>query len=95
MNWSFSYEPAVWIGVGDALIVLAITFGAPITAEQKGAADAVLAALAAVLIRSQVTPVAKIGAPPDLPEPAAVLVMQPDPIAPVATPPHVPEPPAH
>lgn len=63
MNWSFSQEPAVWIGIADAIIVLAITFGVPIDAEQKGAIDALLAAVSAVLIRSQVTPVVAPPAP--------------------------------
>lgn len=53
-------EPAAWIGLCDAVLVLAVTFGVPITPEQKGAVDALLAALAAVLIRSQVTPTAKL-----------------------------------
>jgi uncharacterized membrane protein len=56
MNLAFSREPALWIAIIDAVLVLAVTFGAPLTAEQKGAIDAVLAAVAGVLIRSQVSP---------------------------------------
>lgn len=65
---SFSEEPAVWIaGVGaivEALVVLLITFGVPITGEQKGAINAlvtvILTLVTGVLIRSQVTPVAQL-----------------------------------
>lgn len=59
-----SHEPALWIAVIDAVLVLAVTFGLPLTAEQHGAIDAVLAAVAGVAIRSLVVPVAKINAPP-------------------------------
>jgi hypothetical protein len=62
-----SHEPAVWIGLIDALLVVGVTFGLQITPEQKGAVDAVLAAVAAIVIRSQVTPNGKL--PP--PAPAA------------------------
>jgi hypothetical protein len=55
-----SWEPALWIAVVDALLVLGVTFGLPITPEQKGAIDAALAAIAGVMIRTQVTPVAKL-----------------------------------
>jgi hypothetical protein len=76
MNFGFSDEPAVWISVVDALIILAVTFGLPITPEQKGAIDAVLAAAAGVLIRSQVTPVAKIAPSLPLPAPGAPLTAE-------------------
>ena len=56
MNLSFSREPAVYIAVVNALLVLGVTFGLPLTSEQKGAIDAVLAAVAGVIIRTQVTP---------------------------------------
>lgn len=59
---TFSAEPAVWIGIIDAVIMLAVTFGLPLTSEQKGAIDALLAVLASVVIRSQVVPVAKVAA---------------------------------
>ena len=58
MNIGFNREPAMWIALGDAVVILAITLGAPITNEQKAAADAVLTAIAGVLIRSQVSPAA-------------------------------------
>lgn len=53
---TFSREPALYIALVDTLLVLAVTFGLPLTPEQKGAIDAVLAALAGLLIRSQVSP---------------------------------------
>lgn len=56
-QFTFSTEPAVWISVANALLLLAVTFGVPLSAEQKGAIDALLAVLAGVLIRSQVAPV--------------------------------------
>jgi hypothetical protein len=62
MNLSFSQEPALWVAIADALVILAITFGVPITPEQKGAIDALLTCVAGVLIRSQVTPTAKVAA---------------------------------
>ena len=59
----FANEPAVVIALVDAVLVLAITFGVPISGEQKVAIDGVLAAALAVaaglVTRSQVTPVAK------------------------------------
>ena len=57
LDLSFSREPALWIALINAVLILAVTFGLPLAPEQKGAIDAVLAAVAGVLIRSQVTPV--------------------------------------
>jgi hypothetical protein len=57
-----SHEPVVWIGLVDALIIVAVTFGVPITPEQKTAVDGVLAALGLLITRSQVTPNAKVAA---------------------------------
>ena len=57
-------EPAAVIAVIDAAIVLAVTFGAPITDPQKAALDAVLVALGGLWTRSQVTPTAKLPKPP-------------------------------
>ena len=59
-----SHEPVVWIGFIDALIILAVTFGVPISDEQKTAIDAVLGAVGLLLTRSQVTPNAKVAAVP-------------------------------
>ncbi len=58
-NWITS-EPALWIALVDAVLVVAVTFGLPLTDAEKSAIDAVLVALAGVVIRSQVVPVAKI-----------------------------------
>lgn len=55
-----SHEPVVWIGLVDAAIILAITFGAPISHEQVLGVDGFLAALGLILTRSQVTPNAKV-----------------------------------
>jgi hypothetical protein len=68
----FRSEPAVAItaisGLVDAVLLLLVTFGVPISGPQKAAVDGVLAALMAVLavltgmlVRSQVTPVVKPG----------------------------------
>lgn len=62
-NLSLSMEPALWIALIDALLVLGVTFGLPITPEQKGALDAALAAVAGVLIRSRVSPIRKVRHP--------------------------------
>lgn len=59
-------EPALVVGVIDAAIILAVTFGVPISADQKTAIDGVLAAVLAILgatvTRSLVTPVAALPA---------------------------------
>ena len=60
MDLSFSSEPAVWIAVIDAVLILAVSFGLPLTGEQKGLIDALLTAVAGVAIRSQVVPVKKV-----------------------------------
>jgi hypothetical protein len=68
----FRSEPALVItavtGLVDAVLLLLVTFGIPITAPQKAAVDGVLAAVmtllavvAGVLVRSQVTPVKPAG----------------------------------
>ncbi len=63
----FRNEPTVVIGalggLVDALVLLAVQLGLPVTTGQKQAIDAVVLALGALvtlfLIRSQVTPIAK------------------------------------
>lgn len=55
-----SHEPAVWVGIANAMVVLVIAFGVPITMEQKGAMTAVIAVLSSIYVRSQVTPAAKM-----------------------------------
>jgi len=59
----FAREPAMVVGTVNAVLVLLVTFGLPIGEDQKAAIDGVLFALlaivAAVTIRSQVTPVAR------------------------------------
>ena len=54
--FSFTREPAVWVAVIDAILMLAVSFGLPLTPEQKGAVDVLLGALGVVAVRSQVTP---------------------------------------
>ena len=64
---SFSAEPALWIACANAILLVAVTFGLPITGEQKTAIDTLLGALlavgAGVVIRSRVTPVAAVAPP--------------------------------
>jgi hypothetical protein len=70
----FSREPAILVGLVDAALMLAVTFGLPLTEPQKGAIDAVLALLASVIIRSQVVPVKTVAAligPAEITPPAA------------------------
>lgn len=54
-------EPALWMGVISAIIPLLISFGLPITEDQKinllTTASAVMALITGVVVRSQVTPV--------------------------------------
>ncbi len=63
----FQTEPAVVIAVIDAVLVLLVTFGVPITGDQKAAIDGVLAAVLALaagfITRSQVSPVASLPTP--------------------------------
>jgi len=51
-------EPALVSGLIAALLALGISFGLPVTAEQTGFFMAVVSAILAVVVRSQVTPVA-------------------------------------
>lgn len=52
----FNREPALWIGLLNAFIALAVGFGLSITPEQVGLVNAVVAAVASVVTRSQVRP---------------------------------------
>lgn len=58
-------EPALILGVVQAIIALAVAFGFGLSAAQTGAILAVTAAILAVVTRSQVTPAAR----PANPEP--------------------------
>lgn len=49
-------EPAVVVAFIQAVIVLAISFGLPLTIEQQGAILAVVALGAGIITRSQVSP---------------------------------------
>jgi hypothetical protein len=69
MNLSFSREPALWLGVAQAILGLIIGFGVHITTEQAGLIMAVAAAIAAVIVRQNVyAPVDKDGAPIEVPK---------------------------
>lgn len=82
---SLTTEPAVIIsGVGavvEALVVLLITFGVPITEAQKGAIDALvtilLTLLTGILIRGQVTPAIQ-----PIPAPISPVISPPPPAVP-------------
>lgn len=62
-------EPALIMGAIEALIVLAIAFGAPVTADQKTAivtaASALVMVIGSLVVREHVTPVAAV--PPVVP----------------------------
>jgi hypothetical protein len=62
-DW-ISHEPALWTGLVDAVIVLLVAFGVPVTPEQKtavlGVTAAVLAILSGLLALAGHTPVAKL-----------------------------------
>lgn len=54
-------EPAMVVGVVTAVLVLLTSFGVPISEDQRnaivGVVSAILVLVAAVVVRSQVTPV--------------------------------------
>ena len=64
---SFSAEPALWISLANAALLVLVSFGLPITGEQKVSIDTLLGALlavgAGVVIRSRVTPVVAVVPP--------------------------------
>ena len=49
-------EPALIIGLVNALIALAVGFGLPVTSAQVGLINAAVAAILAVILRTQVSP---------------------------------------
>lgn len=60
-------EPAMFYGVVNAVIALAVSFGLDLKPDQIGALLAVTSALLALLTRSQMTPNVKLPGP--APEP--------------------------
>lgn len=54
----FGREPALIIGFVNALIAVAVGFGLDVTPEQVGLINAAVAAVLAVITRSQVSPTA-------------------------------------
>lgn len=50
-------EPALILGVANALLALAVGFGLDVTPEQVGRINAAVAAILSVVVRSQVSPV--------------------------------------
>ena len=58
MTWS--KEPAVWVGLLQAVLALAVGFGLDITEEQLALSLAVAAAVSAVVVRSRVSPTSAI-----------------------------------
>ncbi len=52
----FGREPAVIMGVVQALLALGLSFGLKLEAEQVGAIMAAVAAVLSVIVRHQVTP---------------------------------------
>lgn len=55
----FGREPALWLGLVNVLLALGVGFGLNVTPEQVGLINAAVAALLAVITRSQVNPVVK------------------------------------
>ena len=56
----FGREPAAIMAALQAAIALAIAFGLDLSDEQIGAILAVVATIAGLIVRSQVTPVAQV-----------------------------------
>ena len=52
----FGREPALFLGVAQAVLALILVFGVELTQEQVGGILAVTAAVLALITRSQVTP---------------------------------------
>lgn len=63
-NFTFPREPAVYVGIVNAIILLVVSFGLPITNEQKIAIDGLVGTVAvllgAILVRQNVTPSIKV-----------------------------------
>lgn len=53
----FGREPALILGMVNALVMLAVGFGFDITGEQVALINAAVAAIVAVIVRQNVTPV--------------------------------------
>jgi len=78
-NISFTYEPALWIGVLTAIIdAVAVFFPSALTTEQKtalvGLVTVIVPLLGSVVVRQTSTPNAKLAAPttPVAPAPPSV-----------------------
>lgn len=57
LSWlAASGEPALILGLVNALLALGIGFGLHVSVEQAGLINAACAAIIAVILRSQVTP---------------------------------------
>ena len=56
----FGREPALILGAVNALLAVAVGFGLDVTPEQVGLINAAVAAVLAVIVRAQVTPVAEV-----------------------------------
>lgn len=67
-NFTFPQEPAIYVGAANAIILLVVSFGLPVTVDQKVAIDGVIGTLGvllgAILVRQNVTPVASPPSPP-------------------------------
>lgn len=74
-------EPALLLGLVQAVLAVAVSFGLSLSAQQVGAIVALTAAATAVVVRRQVTPVAAGGAIP----PAHLMPISSDPSAGFAT----------
>ena len=59
----FGREPAVILGAVQALLALGLSFGLQLTPEKMGAIMAAAAAVIALLVRRQVSPVGQQPAP--------------------------------
>lgn len=60
--WTFlaaSGEPALILGAVNAVLALGVGFGLKLTSEQVGLINAAVAAVLAVILRTQVTPAGK------------------------------------
>ena len=70
-------EPALALGLVEAALALAVTFGLSLSVEQVGAIMAVVAAATALLVRRQVSPLPRTATAATAAPPAAQMPSEP------------------
>jgi len=60
MNYSFKFEPALWLGLTRAVLMGVVVFGVNLTPEQQGVILVLAEAVTTLIQRSLVTPNASL-----------------------------------